>query len=253
MIFFKKIIRKFKTIFIKICKIFKRLFTNKVTYNQNSFKLRCDNWITKYRFDTFANKEPETLKWIDENFFKNDIFFDIGANIGIYSLYAASKNISNSNIYSFEPEFSNLNELKFNVINNKFNKIINIFSFAFGDSNHISYLNISDTTPGAALHTLDNNKNLESKIREGISVISIDNFCKDQNIYPNLIKVDIDGNEDKFLSGAKDLLKNINLRTIFIELDEVGIRDKCIKLFEVNGFKLKNYYKKNSLFHFSRL
>jgi FkbM family methyltransferase len=253
MIIFNKIILKFKNIFIKFFNFFKRLFSNKVTYNQNSFKLRSDNWITRYRFDTFANKEPETLKWIDKNFIKNDVFFDIGANIGIYSLYAASKNIPNSNIYSFEPEFSNLNELKFNVINNNFNKIINMFSFAFGDGNHISYLNINDVTPGAALHTLDNNKSSESKIKEGVYVISIDNFCKDQSVYPNLVKVDIDGNEDKFLSGAQDLLKNIKLRSVLIELDEMEIRDKCIKLFEVNGFKLKNYYKKNSIFEFSRL
>ena len=38
-----------------------------------SFKLRANNWITKYRFDTFENKEPETLKWIDINLRENDV------------------------------------------------------------------------------------------------------------------------------------------------------------------------------------
>ena len=78
MIILKKIVLKFKNLFIKFFNFFKRVFSNKVTYNQNSFKLRSDNWITKYRFDTFANKEPETLKWIDKNFIKNDVFLILG-------------------------------------------------------------------------------------------------------------------------------------------------------------------------------
>ena len=88
MLFLKRILNK-----IQKLKKLKRVFTKKIYYNNSSFKLRANNWITKYRFDTFENKEPETLKWIDINLRENDVFFDIGANIGIYSLYAASKKL----------------------------------------------------------------------------------------------------------------------------------------------------------------
>ena len=37
-------------------------------------------------------KEPDTINWID-NFNQNDTFFDIGANVGVFTCYAASKNI----------------------------------------------------------------------------------------------------------------------------------------------------------------
>ena len=43
--------------------------------------------ITRYRAVTFEDKEPETLNWI-ESFYPKDNFLDIGANIGIYSIYA---------------------------------------------------------------------------------------------------------------------------------------------------------------------
>ena len=73
---------------------------------------------------TFSSKEPETLEWInnfDDN--ENIIFWDIGANIGLYSIYASlkSKNIS---IIAFEPSTSNLRVLSRNIsINNLDDKI----------------------------------------------------------------------------------------------------------------------------------
>ena len=56
-----------------------------------SFKISCNNWITKYRARTFNDKEPEMLDWVDENLLDEDVFFDVGANVGIYSIYAALK------------------------------------------------------------------------------------------------------------------------------------------------------------------
>ena len=56
--------------------------------------------ITKWRVDSFFFKEPETLQWIDSFTNKNKIiFWDIGANIGLYSMYAAVKH-RNIKIYS---------------------------------------------------------------------------------------------------------------------------------------------------------
>jgi len=82
-----------------------------------SFQLLSDNWITKFRARTFNDKEPEMLDWLDENLRDGDVFFDVGANVGIYSIYAALRNPTVT-IYAFEPEYSNLHQLKMNIINN---------------------------------------------------------------------------------------------------------------------------------------
>ena len=52
----------------------------------------------KSRVDRIMGKEPETINWINK-FKKNSIFFDVGANIGIYTLYSAVKigNIAGAN------------------------------------------------------------------------------------------------------------------------------------------------------------
>ena len=80
------------------------------------------NYITNYLVDTFFNKEPETLEWIDSFNNKNKIiFWDIGANIGLYSIYAALK-YSNIEVVSFEPSSSNLRILSRNVSINQLEK-----------------------------------------------------------------------------------------------------------------------------------
>jgi len=54
----------------------------------------------KNRMDRIMSKEPETITWIN-SFEKDSVFFDVGANIGIYTLYSAV--IRENTVYSFEP------------------------------------------------------------------------------------------------------------------------------------------------------
>ena len=67
------------------------------------------NKMTKYRIDTFFSKEPDTISWI-KSFKANSVFWDIGANIGLYSVYASR--ISNCQTYAFEPSVYNLELLR---------------------------------------------------------------------------------------------------------------------------------------------
>ena len=83
-----------------------------VIYSGCKLKFVDLNWITRFRIDTFATKEPETLAWIDT--FENETFFwDIGANIGLYSVYAAKR--YNCKVCAFEPSIFNLELLGRNI------------------------------------------------------------------------------------------------------------------------------------------
>ena len=77
------------------------------------------NEITDWRINTFFTKEPETLEWIDSFKGEKIVFWDIGANIGLYSLYAAIKH-PNIEIVSFEPSVNNLRILSRNIYKNNF-------------------------------------------------------------------------------------------------------------------------------------
>ena len=71
----------------------------------NNYIFSIANPLLRLRAETFLTKEPETLEWIDR---MNDdsVLWDIGANVGIYSIYAAVS--KRANVIAFEPSFFNL-------------------------------------------------------------------------------------------------------------------------------------------------
>ena len=111
---FKEFLEK-KAIQIKLFVITKFFFT--------------PNELIKWRVDTILDKEPETIQWIDE-FEDNSIFWDIGSNIGLYSIYAALKK-DKIKIYSFEPSTSNLRTLSRNISINNLHKKISIIPLLY--------------------------------------------------------------------------------------------------------------------------
>ncbi len=68
----------------------------------------------------FFTKQPETVAWID-GFNSNDVFFDLGSNVGIYSLYAAINKLCMT--YSFELYHTNYYRLLENISLNNFQDI----------------------------------------------------------------------------------------------------------------------------------
>ena len=88
-------------------------------------KIYTPNTICSFRHTTFSSKEPEILEWIDE-YGSDGNFYDIGANIGIYSLYYAAT--KSGIVYSFEPSVFNLRQLAKNININNFSDKINIIT-----------------------------------------------------------------------------------------------------------------------------
>ena len=75
----------------------------KIQNAPKKLKFYCPNGITYWRAKTLLKKEPETIEWID-SFKKDDVFWDVGANVGTYSLYAGMKGIKT---LAFEPSAGN--------------------------------------------------------------------------------------------------------------------------------------------------
>ncbi len=78
------------------------------------FQLIAGNSLEEYRCDTFFTKEPETVQWIETFINDHDIFYDIGANIGIYSIYSGIIH-PNLRVFSFEPFRRNFIRLLQNI------------------------------------------------------------------------------------------------------------------------------------------
>ena len=88
------------------------------------------NALCRYRASSFATKEPETLDWIDA-LPSGAILWDIGANVGLYSVYAAIKR--DTQVYAFEPSVFNLEQLERIIHLNKLQRRITIVPVALSE------------------------------------------------------------------------------------------------------------------------
>ena len=152
----------------------------------------------------------------------NESFLDIGANIGIYSLYAARKGLK---VIAVEPDALNYAMLNLNIRVNNFGKIIMPYCIAIHDKEKFSSFNINWYEWGGAHNSFDNTLNQVGdkyipEHSQGIFGISLDSFIQKININPNHIKIDVDGNENLIINGAHKLLENKSLLSILIELNE---------------------------------
>ena len=191
------------------------------------------NKTTLWRAQTLFVKEPITIDWI-RKFREKKVFFDVGANVGMYSIYAAlTRNVK---VYAFEPESNNFQTLMQNLTINSLHE--NLIPFPIGISNKTEFtkLNIGKFESGSSHHTvgayqLDHNslKKISNKISQGIFSTTLDDLCFKWKIpIPSYLKIDVDGIENQIIAESTKTLSNSNLESVLIEINENRIEDIAI-------------------------
>ena len=108
--------------------------------------------IEQYRAETYASKEPETLDWLDKNLRDGDVLFDVGSNIGVYSLYAAKRQ-PGCRVYAFEPAAQNFSRLCRNLALNGLENVTPC-NFPLSDKEAFERFFVSDLEAGSAFHSI---------------------------------------------------------------------------------------------------
>tara|TARA_A100001015_G_scaffold301477_1_gene388356 strand:+ start:1938 stop:2708 length:771 start_codon:yes stop_codon:yes gene_type:complete len=207
--------------------------TKRISIKNINFLLHTPTYLTNYRYKTFFSKEPETIEWID-NFEKKSVFYDIGANVGLYSIYASIN--KNSKVFSFEPSFFNLELLARNIFSNNMNKEIVIIPLPLNDKISISNFELTSTDWGGALSSFeksinDSGKKIDSIFSYNTLGFDLDAIVKISSIpKPDYIKIDVDGLEHFILSGGEKTIKKA--KEILLEVnDNFSLQRDQTKLF----------------------
>jgi FkbM family methyltransferase len=186
-------------------------------------RLEISSPIERYRADSYSTKEPETLDWLERNLRPDDVFMDVGANIGLYSLFAA-KLRRDCTVYAFEPESQNFSRLCRNL---ELNGAANMIpcNCALSNREAFDFFYVGELQAGAALHSLGHPCTLRAGtgapvLRQGTVAVTLDALVNRYGLpQPNLLKIDVDGGEDDILAGAETVLKSAELRTILVEVN----------------------------------
>ncbi len=167
-------------------------------------------------------REPETIEWID-NFATPCTFWDVGANVGTYALYAALR--LGISVVAFEPAPASYAALCRNIEANGSGERIEALCVALSDHTRLGSLNMSATNAGNSFNSFESTEDcfgreLAIRFRQSALGFAIDDLRRLFGIPPpNYLKIDVDGVEAQILDGAAATLADPALRSVLIELE----------------------------------
>lgn len=201
--------------------------------------------LLQARAHSALSKETDTIGWI-ERFASNDVFWDVGANVGVFSLYAALRR--SVSVLAFEPSAANYMVLCRNIQINALSERIAPYCIALAADTTLGVLNLSSPEMGTALHQFGSQGDTSrywaggaGACAQGMIGYTIDDFIRQfQPPFPCHLKIDVDGLEWPILAGARRTLRDPRLRSIMAEL---GVSDRtelerCLAELAAAGFKL---------------
>lgn len=189
---------------------------------------------------------PEVYAWL-ERFKPGEVFYDVGANIGMFSLTVAKIHNQTVKTYAFEPSFSTFGSLVRNIVANRFGETIYPFCIALGNTRGTRVFNYTDFSPGASVHTLDTLINqigntFTPAFSQRMVCYKLDDLVGQFGFEPpNHVKIDVDGGEHEIIEGMQGMLQGSGIRSVMVEVTENRKDDPSIKQiisnFEIAGFK----------------
>jgi FkbM family methyltransferase len=153
-------------------------------------------------------KEPCTIEWLD-NIKPGEVLYDIGANVGSYSVYAGVRGVK---VYSFEPEADNYALLTKNLTLNGIKE--NAYCLALSNEDKFGMLNLSQRGAGGSCHNFSNE---DGKIQQGCMAIRLMGLFELGLPVPDHIKIDVDGNEFDVIKGLGSYIQDV--KSIIVEID----------------------------------
>jgi len=184
-------------------------------------KYYCLGTIPLYRYETLLTKEPETIEWMD-SLDTSGVLWDVGANVGIYSIYAANRGLD---VIAIEPMPANYYTLTKNIELNNFGEKVAAFCFALTNEVSIDFFYISGSQIGSSQNSFKENIGWNYKEMEIVNHkhttlgMSVDKFVEIfKPKIPNYIKIDVDGLERNIIVGARETLSRKELKSMLVEL-----------------------------------
>ena len=180
------------------------------------------NNLSLARVQTLYSKEPFTIHWLN-GLAEEAVLLDVGANIGLYSLYAATAR--RCRVFAFEPESQNFALLNRNIQANGLDARIAAFPCALSDRVGLDRLYLSRFETGGSCHSfgaeVDFNLNTRaSPFVQGCASWTLDAAVAEGAIpVPRYIKIDVDGFEHKVIAGARTTLADKGVESLLIEVN----------------------------------
>jgi FkbM family methyltransferase len=215
----------------------------KTSINTEAIRFFTPTPLLLQRANSVLEKEPDMIRWIN-SFSNNEVMWDIGANVGVFGLYAAVT--KQARVLAFEPSAANFFVLSRNVSLNDLNDRFQAYCIAFAGDTELGSLTGGADMLGGAMSQFGKageksrywmGGNVSS---HGMIGLTMDEFVTRFNpLTPTRLKIDVDGLEWPILQGARRTLSNPQLQSAMIELSlsNKEERSRAIELLDSCGLR----------------
>ena len=200
------------------------------------------NTPTELRRLHACRKEPETLAWLQREMGPGDVLYDVGANVGAYSLVADRCARGQGRVYAFEPSATTFALLTRNVFLNGAEERVTPLFVALADSNALGHMELRSLAAGDASHGMADPaarpNGSTGAFRQPVSFARLDDLVATYGLaQPTLMKIDVDGGELGVLRGGPRVLRAPSLRGVLIEIDSADANaDATLACLAAHGF-----------------
>lgn len=177
----------------------------------DGLQIGCDDTIEMWRAETLLTKEPGTIRWL-EQLEAGDVLYDVGANIGLYTLLAARRVGDAGHVYAFEPHAANLVSLLRNVALNGLGARVTVVGCPLGAAAGFAPFHYAALRAGSSGSQVGHTRSEHGvpfvpACTELKVVATVDALLASALMRPaTFVKVDVDGNELDVLAGMRILL-----------------------------------------------
>jgi FkbM family methyltransferase len=195
----------------------------------------------------YGGYEGISRKFFDEHLEPGDLFLDIGAHWGMFSLTAATRHPGQVRVLAVEPHPLNVTQLLKGVSVNRLHEVIDVVASAAGDRRGIARLRLN-TTMG---HSLDEATPLPSQAPLLVPVTTVDELLSTRPELAQgrvLMKIDVEGFEYEVLCGARQLMESGRVAAVMWEkghsYGQGAGHEKMLKMideFDRYGFRLYRF------------
>lgn len=194
--------------------VYERLQPNMAYHD---IKFLTPNKHCAWRVDTLDTKEPDTIAWLAK-MQPGEVLYDVGANMGQYSLIAAARGLT---VHAFEPESQNFALLMRNIYLNDMGDRVTAWPLCLSDEAMLDTFHVQSLVAGGSCSSFHDEVNfhLQPKkyaVHQGSFGLRMDAFSV-QFGDPDHVKIDVDGLEHKVVDGMGYLLKNI--KSVLVEIN----------------------------------
>ncbi len=172
--------------------------------------------------------------------YAHGVVLDIGANIGIHSVYVSRYA---SKVYAFEPVLDTFERLKENLTLNKVTNVEAINS-AVGSENTTLTMQIFDKANSSWNSFNLPNAHVRPISAQAVPVVTLDSFAEQHNLKEiGFVKIDVEGFELNVLKGASRLLSEKKIAVLSFEVTQMHGKhtEEIFNLLRSHGYKVDNF------------